>query len=161
MDKIWVDRYKKIAFEVASWSKDPSTKVGAVIVDQAKRVVSFGYNGPPAGVDDEWAYQYRERKLLYTVHAEDNCIRTAEKKRLPGSILFVTHPPCEICVDKIVDAGIIKVYYGLGSDEFRRRWCSSGTLEILASKGVAIQCWDIQENQDQTGQDGDSCGCSL
>ena len=46
----WDRRFLKIAREGATWSKDPSTQVGAVIVDQDQRVVSLGYNGPPRGV---------------------------------------------------------------------------------------------------------------
>ena len=66
----WDRRFIELALHVATWSKDPSSKVGAVIVDEHRRVVSVGFNGFPAGVSDEEVP--RERKLLRVVHAEMN-----------------------------------------------------------------------------------------
>ena len=49
----WDMRFLELAALVATWSKDPSTQVGAVIVDSAKRIVSVGFNGAPRGVQEQ------------------------------------------------------------------------------------------------------------
>lgn len=136
MKQHWIDRYIKLAKEVASWSKDPSTKVGAFIVDSQNRTVSSGFNGAAPEFDDEWVLDSRTRKLLYTDHAEHNAIKFADKKRLVGSSIFVTQPPCNTCAEKIIDAGIKYVYYLPGDEEFRRRWNSQDAIDTLRSKGV-------------------------
>jgi len=71
----WDDRFLSLTQFIASWSKDPSTKVGAVIADQNNRIVSMGYNGLPVGVKDHTErYSDRERKLAMIVHGEMNAI---------------------------------------------------------------------------------------
>jgi len=66
----WDRRFLEMAGLVASWSKDPSTQVGAVIVRPNKTIVSVGYNGFPRAVrDDQSLYQDRPTKLMRTVHA--------------------------------------------------------------------------------------------
>ena len=76
MDK-WDERYLRLAKEVSTWSKDPSTKVGAIAVLDGS-VLAQGYNGFPKGVNDDPAkYADRETKYKYTVHAEMNCIFNA------------------------------------------------------------------------------------
>ena len=73
----WDVRFLKLAHEVASWSKDPSTKVGCVLV-KGKKVVSVGYNGLPMGIEDS-IERLTDRELKYemTVHAEVNAVTTA------------------------------------------------------------------------------------
>ncbi len=69
----WNKRFLDLAEHVASWSKDPSTKVGAVVVDEKKRVVSLGYNGFPRGVlDIDSRYNDRDTKHLFVAH---QCVR--------------------------------------------------------------------------------------
>ena len=90
----WHTRFMGLAHHVALWSKDESTKVGAVIVDKDNRIVSLGYNGPPRGVSDE--HINREIKLLRTLHAEENAILFA-RGNADGNILYITHHPCAHC----------------------------------------------------------------
>ena len=74
----WDQRFLDLAEHIAQWSKDPRTKVGAVIVDEKKRVVSVGYNGFPRGVDDNPdRYEDRTAKLLFVAHAERNALDNA------------------------------------------------------------------------------------
>ena len=74
----WDLRFLKLAHHVGQWSKDPSTKVGAVIVDAQRRVLGIGYNGFPRGVDDSpGRYHDRPTKLDMVVHAETNAIMNA------------------------------------------------------------------------------------
>ena len=71
----WDRRFVDLARYVASWSKDPSTKTGAVIVDDYNRIVSVGYNGFPRGIrDDEERLSNRDVKLSLMVHCEINAI---------------------------------------------------------------------------------------
>ena len=105
-----------MAHLAASWSKDPSTKVGAVLVDSKHRVISLGFNGYPRGVDD--AELPRERKLLRTIHAEENAILFAQGS-LEGSTAYVTHHPCAGCAAKLVQKGVARVVV---SGSINDRW---------------------------------------
>jgi len=107
----WDERFVRIAFEVASWSKDPGTNVGAVLVDD-RRIIATGYNGFPQGIQDTiQRYQNRDLKLEYTVHAEVNAILNAAKNgsQTEHSTLYVTFPPCVNCAACVVQAGVSMV----------------------------------------------------
>jgi dCMP deaminase len=121
---------------IASMSKDPSTKVGAYIADSRNRPVSKGFNGPPRGIDDaKWQQADRDLKLAATIHAEINAILFADRQRLEGATLYVTHPPCPQCAALIAQAGISSVVYSHASPEFAARWGTLG-LEILTAANV-------------------------
>lgn len=106
---MWHKRFFDLADLVGSWSKDPSTKVGAVIVRPDRTIASVGYNGFPRGVLD--VYTTREDKLLRTVHAEANAILTAHEP-LHGYTLYVTPlHPCANCAGLIIQAGIKHVHF--------------------------------------------------
>lgn len=104
----WDERFVRIAQEVASWSKDPGTKVGAVLVSD-KRILATGYNGFPSGIGDTFdRYSDREVKLAYTVHAEVNALLNAAKNgaRTEGSTLYTTFHPCVNCAASVIQGGI-------------------------------------------------------
>ena len=111
MDEKWDDRFIELAKFVAGWSKDPSTQVGAVIANSnTKRVVSMGYNGFPAGVEDT-ADRLGTREIKYemVVHAESNALLFAGPAA-EGCTLYVTPlPPCARCAVLIIQAGISRV----------------------------------------------------
>ncbi len=94
----WDDRFLNLAKFVAEWSKDPSTKVGAVIVRPDRTVASVGYNGFPRGVLDHVdRYSDRDTKYAMVVHAENNALINA-RQSLEGCTLYVTPlPPCTQC----------------------------------------------------------------
>lgn len=115
----WPQRFLDMAHFVASWSKDPSTKVGAVIVDSRKRVVSIGFNGPPQGTDD--SVVKRDIRLLRTVHAEANSILFAGRD-LTDCTLYVTHHPCAHCAALIIQSGIKAVVHPPTDAQFTLRW---------------------------------------
>lgn len=107
----WDERFIRIAYEVASWSKDPGTKVGAVLVTD-RRIIATGYNGFPQNISDSFErYEDRETKLSYTVHAEVNAILNAAKNgaRTDSSTLYVTFPPCVRCSTAVIQAGVTHV----------------------------------------------------
>lgn len=137
LDK-WDKRFLGLARHIATWSKDPSTQVGCVIVKGKNKVVSLGYNGPPAGVNDE--FRDRAQKLLRTLHAEDNAILAA-KEALDGCTAFVTHAPCSNCTARLIQSGIIRVVFPQPSTEFIQRWYDSYTesLAMFNEAGVKLE----------------------
>lgn len=106
----WDERFIDIADRIASWSKDPSTKVGAVIVRPNRTLVSVGYNGFPRGVADIYErYEDKETKYQMVVHAEINAILTAAEE-LRGYTLYVSPlHPCPQCAAAIIQTGIARV----------------------------------------------------
>lgn len=116
----WDIRMLELANFVAGWSKDPSTRVGAVIADAEYRIVSTGFNGFPRGVQDKVDVA-RETKLMRTIHAEDNAILFA-RRDLRGMRMFVSRPPCANCAAKIIQAGVGVVAYSLPDPGFLARW---------------------------------------
>ena len=113
MNERWKCRYLDLARQVSTWSKDPSTKVGAVVVGAKGQVLCQGYNGFPRGVDDSpERLADRPTKYRYTVHAEKNAIYNATMNgvSLDGATLFVVGlPVCEECAKAIVQVGIKEV----------------------------------------------------
>lgn len=105
----WNRRFMELAKHVAGWSKDPRTKVGAVLV-KGKRDVVFGYNGFPAGVRDVTSlYEDREYKHKVVLHAELNAILNA-RRDLTGYRIYVWPlPPCTQCASAIIQSGITEV----------------------------------------------------
>lgn len=102
----WEHRMLQIAALTATWSKDPSTQVGAVIADSSNRIVSQGYNGLPRGaVDREMS---RGEKLRRTIHAEVNAVLFGGRA-VAACTLYCTHHPCARCASVIAQAGIWRV----------------------------------------------------
>lgn len=105
----WDLRFLELADHIAQWSKDPRTKVGAVIVDEKKRVVSVGYNGFPRGVDDSVdRYEDRPTKHLFVAHAERNALDNAPLM-VDGCTIYVPLKPCVECAKSIIQKGITRV----------------------------------------------------
>jgi len=107
--KKWDLRFLEMARSAAGWSKDPSTKVGAIIVDDDKRVISVGYNGFPKGVTDDERLDDREEKYKMIVHAERNALLFANKDVKICSIYTYPFMPCSVCAGMIIQAGIKRV----------------------------------------------------
>ena len=107
----WDKRYSDMAQLVSSWSKDPSTQVGAVIVRPDKSIASVGFNGFPRTVEDrhEW-YADRQTKLQLIVHAEDNALKFCAHESVTGYTAYV-YPlmPCMACAEKLMARGIQRV----------------------------------------------------
>lgn len=111
----WVGRFLQLATLVASWSKDPTTQVGALATDASKQILETGYNGPPKGVEDLEPRFQRPAKYLWTTHAEANLVAAAAKHRLQGSTVYVTHLCCAQCAALLVNSGVSKVVCGPGT----------------------------------------------
>lgn len=108
--KKWNHRFYDLAKLVSQWSKDPSTKVGAVIVNNDKQVLALGYNGFPRGVyDSQSRYEERDVKHKFVVHAERNALDNAFTD-VRGASMYVTHFPCSECAKGIIQRGIRKIF---------------------------------------------------
>lgn len=112
MDK-WETRGLGIAKEVASWSSDPSTQLGAVAFSTRNRILATGWNGFPRGIEEtEERLNNRELKYKHVVHAEMNVIynATSEGVSLDGSTLYIYGLPCcAECAKGVIQVGIKKV----------------------------------------------------
>lgn len=105
----WDRRYIELARTVATWSKDPSTKVGAVLVRPNNSVASTGFNGFPPGADDSpRLYADREYKYKHVIHAERNALNfLAGSGETPaGFSVYTSFPCCPDCVEALGRAGV-------------------------------------------------------
>ena len=110
----WDEYFMGIAHLSKERSKDPSTQVGACIVDKDNRIISIGYNGTPNGIDDKdfpWAREGNplETKYLYVCHGELNAIMNSGGRDLRGATIYVTLFPCNECTKLIIQSGIKRV----------------------------------------------------
>lgn len=142
MNNKWNLRFLGLAKEVATWSKDPSTKVGAVIVRSDRTVQSIGYNGFPKSMPDnpEW-YSNREEKYSRIVHGEVNALIHAGGP-VAGCTLY-TYPfmPCDRCCVQMIQAGIKRMVAPTPSMDALTRWaaafdktrlyCQQSNVELL------------------------------
>ena len=130
----WDEYFMGLAHLSAKRSKDPSTQVGAVIVNEEKRVVGVGYNGFPYGCEDDEFPWNRDGDLLntkypYVVHAELNAILNSIQK-LSGCTLYVSLFPCNECAKAIIQSGISHIVYE--SDKY------ADTESVIASKKMLM-----------------------
>lgn len=140
----WNSRFMGMAKAVSMWSKDPSTKVGAVVVGNKKQILATGYNGFPRGIDDNpERLENRELKYKFVVHAEMNAIYNASYTgtSLDGSKLYVYGlPVCRECCKGIIQVGIKEVYISkeclLAKPDWYESWLQS--KEIFDEAGVFI-----------------------
>lgn len=119
----WDRRFLELAKMIASWSKDPSTKTGAVIVRPDRTIASIGYNGfPPGCNDDQELYADREGKYEEIIHCEMNAILSA-REPLHGYTLY-TYPflTCNRCAAHVIKAGIKTVIAPVCPNHLKERW---------------------------------------
>lgn len=137
MTNTWDEKYLEMAKFVSGWSKDPSTKVGAVIADEYHRPVSNGYNGFPRGIaDTEERLNNRELKYKIILHAEENAILFAGKP-LENCTLYVwPFQPCSSCASKIIQAGIKKVVTKKNTND---RWKEDFELSLTLFKESGVE----------------------
>jgi len=142
----WDIWFMEMAEKVSKKSKDPSTKVGAVIADSKNGFVSLGYNGFARNMrDDKSLYENRETKYDRIIHAETNAIFFAERGRLEGSTLY-TFPfmPCHRCAILVIQAGIKKVVtYGDNTERWQESF--NKTLEYFYEAKVRVELYERPE----------------
>ncbi len=144
LDNKWNERYMAMAKEVASWSKDPNTKVGAVAVGTKGQILSQGFNGFPRGILDlPERLNEREVKYQFVVHAEMNVIYNATYSgvSLDGAKLYVYGlPVCNECAKGIIQVGIKEVYVAQECIDLRPHWVESyqKTLSMFNEVGIKV-----------------------
>lgn len=157
-DLKWDRRYLRLAYEIAGWSKDPSTTVGAVLVRPNNSVASTGFNGFPAGESDApELYADRAYKYEHVVHAEANAFRfLAEaanrqnngiKGLCTGFTLYTSFPCCPNCMALAAQAGVTRVVgppinFSGKSEEWKNEWRARiiESAETAEKNGIA---WDV------------------
>ena len=140
MQKKWIDAYLDMADRFAQLSYAKRLKVGAIVVKD-NRVISIGYNGTPAGWDndcEELVYRIAEEPVLKTkaevIHAEANAIIKLAKSgdSSDGGSMFITHAPCVDCAKLIFGSGINSVYY-------RNSYRSEEGIEFLKKCNIVVE----------------------
>lgn len=144
----WDEYFMGIAYLSAMRSKDPSTQVGACIIDEDKKIIGIGYNGFPIGSnDDEMPWnkegEFLDTKYPYVVHAELNAILNSIKS-LKNCTIYVTHFPCNECAKAIVQSGIKKVIYF--SDKHKDKDSTKASRRILENAGLEVKKVEIKKN---------------
>ncbi len=144
----WDEYFMNVAKDTAALSKDPKTKVGAVIVKD-KRLLSVGYNGAPHNFPDELIPMTEGEGLLnqkntYMVHAELNAILNykGQIQDLAGSTVYVTISPCTNCVLAMSQVGIKKVIY---LQEYHRTEIHNAATKIMDKCGIKYQKFGDEE----------------
>ena len=135
LDK-WDRRFLRIAAEVATWSKDPDTQVGAVLV-RNRRILQTGYNGIPYGVADLPERLERPSKCSYIEHAERNALCNVNGS---GTTLYVTLFPCEKCTPGIINAGVERVV--VDPEAVTREW-EELSKKMMTEAGIILDYKDI------------------
>ena len=124
MNEKWDRRFIDLALHISGWSKDPSTKVGCVVVGEDREIRCTGFNGFPRGIEESME-RLEDRELKYPLicHAEENAIMHAARIgiSLKDCTAYVTWPPCTRCARSLIQAGVIEVVYP-GDIEIPDRW---------------------------------------
>jgi len=141
----WDEYFMGMAQLSAFRSKDPSTQVGACIVDGNHKIVSIGYNGMPRGVDDDklpWGHgEGLDSKYLYVCHAEFNAIlNTRDGSALNGCVIYVTLFPCNECAKAIIQVGIKEIVYK--EDFHGDQVIYQASRRMLEMAGVAVRQYE-------------------
>lgn len=140
----WDTRLVALAGLVASWSKDPSTQVGAVVVDDRRRLLSVGYNGFPRGVADlPERLADRPTKYALVCHAEENALTQCETPIRHGATLYASLFPCQDCAKLALQRGITRIC-APAPDLAHPRWGGhfATTLALLREAGVEVAAAD-------------------
>jgi len=142
----WDERFLALAEHIADWSRDPSTKVGAVVARQNNTICSTGYNGFPQGFQDlPWLYQDRDLKYERTLHAELNAILTAPEP-VVGYTLYVTIPPCAECAKMVIQAGVARVVCPKPSEDLVKRWGEEFERALMFFEEVGVAYEEVGQH---------------
>lgn len=144
----WDEYFMGIALLSAERSKDPSTQVGACIVNDQNKILSVGYNGAPVGFNDDdinWAREgdFLDTKYPFVCHAELNAILNF-RGSLEESKIYVALFPCNECAKAIIQAGIKEVVYAC--DKY------ADTDPIKASKRMFDACGVTYRKYEKKGK---------
>lgn len=140
--------FMRMVYEYASQSKDPKTKIGAVLVKDDIHI-SGGYNNFPRGVeDDEERYLDRGTKYALVVHGEHNCILNACRSGMStlGATLYTQGVPCNECMKAVINSGIKKIviHKQWPTVNYSEKWSESNKWSLLmkSEAGITIEVFD-------------------
>ena len=141
----WDDYFMAVALLSGKRSKDPSTQVGACIVNKNNIIESIGYNGFPKGCsDDEFPWEREgdilETKYPFVVHAELNAILNS-RNSVKDCTIYVSLFPCNECAKAIIQSGIKRIVYE--SDKYYDTEMVKASKRMLASANV--ECKQLKE----------------
>jgi len=142
----WDEYFMGIATLSAMRSKDPSTQVGACIVNEDKRILSMGYNGMPRCCsDDEYPWDKNDSaldsKYLYVCHAEFNAILNCAVGSVKGCTVYTTLFPCNECAKAIIQSGIKEVVYM--SDKYADSDSVIAAKRMFTTAGVKFRLYEM------------------
>jgi dCMP deaminase len=141
MDLKWDRRFLELAKHLSTWSKDPSTKIGCVIVGPHREIRSTGYNGFARGVKDDDRLDDRNVKYPMIVHAEENaCLNaTLTGTTLRGSTSYAGWTPCSRCARNLIQVGIAEVVFE--DREIPERWLADFMMgqDMLKEAGIPFR----------------------
>ncbi len=142
----WDEYFMGIALLSAQRSKDPSTQVGACIVNDDKKIVGVGYNGFPMGCDDDelpWEREgaFLDTKYPYVCHAELNAILNSISRDLKGCSIYVALFPCNECAKAIIQSGIKEIVYL--SDKYKETDIVIASKRMLRQAGIIMRKLEI------------------
>ena len=141
----WEQYFMAVALLSAQRSKDPSTQVGACIVDARRRIVGVGYAGFPAGCSDDdlpWSREGAplETKYPFVCHAELNAILNRNSTDLGGCTIYTTLFPCNECAKAIIQSGITEVVFL--SDKYRDSDADEAARTLFRLAAVTTRRFD-------------------
>lgn len=137
----WDYRFLDLAEFISSWSKDPSTKVGAVVTDQNNRIISIGYNGFPQDIKDDERLLDRDTKYKIIVHGEMNAILFANRSLNNCTLYTYPFMPCPRCASMIIQTGIKRV---VSYNSMPERWKDEFKIStsLFSESGVELKLYD-------------------
>lgn len=138
----WDKRFLDLARYISDWSKDPSTKTGAVITDPENRIVSIGYNGFPKGVDDS-PERYADRELKYKmiVHCGRNALLFANRSCKGCTLYTWPFMSCSVCAAMVIQSGINRCVAPAMPEHLKERWAGDMSLaaQMFLEAGVELE----------------------
>ena len=143
----WDIRFLEMAKLVASWSKDPSTQTGAVIVDDRRRVISVGFNGFAQGVQDKpEEYNNRELKYKKIVHCERNAIIFAQRSLENCTLYTWPFMSCSVCAGMVIQTGITRCVAPEIPEHLRERWAEDMAIstQMFEEAAVDVRLYNIE-----------------
>jgi len=144
----WDDRFLGLALYYSTFSKDPSTKVGCVLVNDMNIPVGLGYNGFSRESDDlEEHLTNRDEKYPRTIHAEENAIYNSTED-VRGSRAYLTHTPCVPCINRLSHNGIKHITFLVTMDsEFNKRWDLGRSIDEMTRLNMTYQVVSYSTNE--------------
>jgi len=147
----WEDYFMSVAFLSAMRSKDPSTQVGATIVNDEKKIVGIGYNGFPKGCSDDelpWGKTDEDKfntKYMYVCHAEMNAILNKNTSDIKDCTMYVALFPCNECAKMIIQSGLKEIVYF--SDKHAEKDSTKASKRMLDMTGIKYRQYCPKKNK--------------